>query len=159
MKKHVNWPLTWIPFFWLLLGLGGCASVLLEPPYNSTKPQSTINSPRFSSPARKTFQRIDIRDYIARGKAFWYNVKEHGARTASGQIYDLYGITAAHATLPLMSQVKIKNLRTGRSLVVTINDRLENNNQALIKLSYWAARRLGLIKRSPSKSKIEIRGL
>ena len=150
MEKYVNWALKWLPF--LLLGLGGCASVPLTS--NPTKPQNTL----ISAP-KTTFQQIDIRGYIAQGKAFWYSIKEHGAKTASGKIYDLYGMTAAHATLPLMSQVKITNLRTRHSIIVTINDRLDNNNRALIKLSYWAARRLDLIKRSPSKSKVEIRGL
>ncbi len=97
---------------------------------------------------------IDSRNYMARGVATWYGVKAHGIKTASGQIYDLYGMTAAHASLPLNTRVRVKNLKTGRSMTVTINDRLYSHT-AIIKLSYWAARHLGLTKR-PSQ-KVEVR--
>jgi hypothetical protein len=56
----------------------------------------------------------------------------HGAKTASGQIYDLYALTAAHASLPLLKRVKVKILTTGRCVVVTINDRPDDSN-VLIK--------------------------
>ena len=98
----------------------------------------------------------DSRGYITQGIATWYKRSEHGKRTSSGQIYDLYGMTAAHATLPILTQVKVKNLRTGRSVIVTVNDRL-NDKYAVIKLSYWAARHLRLTKRHSQK--IEVVGL
>jgi len=94
-------------------------------------------------------------DYVAQGTASWYGIAAHGTKTASGQIYDLYGMTAAHATLPLLTQVKVKNIRTGQSVVVTINDRLDDD-LFLIKLSYWAARRLGLDE-NPLQA-VEVRG-
>lgn len=97
---------------------------------------------------------IDSRNYMARGVATWYGIKAHGTKTASGQIYDLYGMTAAHASLPLNTRVRVRNLKTGRSMTVTINDRLYSHS-AIIKLSYWAARHLGLTKR-PSQ-KVEVR--
>jgi len=82
-----------------------------------------------------------------KGKAIWYSVQEHGKKTASGEVYDLYDMTAAHANLPLLSKVKVKNVRTGRSVIVTINDRLAENDDAVIKLSYHAARKLKLLKK------------
>lgn len=108
-------------------------------------------------PARKKIYPIspNIYGYIAQGNAFWYQLPEHGAKTASGEIYDLYGLTAAHATLPFWSRVKVTNLRTGRSVIVTINDR-HYSRHALIKLSFWAARHLGLTRRN---SLVEVRGL
>jgi rare lipoprotein A len=93
--------------------------------------------------------------YIEQGNARWYEVTENGAKTASGDIYDLYEMTAAHATLPLFSRVRVTNLRTGQQVIVTINDRLADT-RALIKLSYTAASRLGLIT---NNSPVEIRGL
>jgi len=98
----------------------------------------------------------DSRGYIKQGTASWYRLNEHGAKTTSGQIYDLYGMTAAHASLPIPTRVRVKNLRTGRSVIVTVNDRLYYNS-TLIKLSYWAARRLKLTKR-PSQ-RIEVIGM
>jgi rare lipoprotein A len=88
--------------------------------------------------------------------ASWYGLSEHGAKTASGEVYDLYNMTAAHASLPLHTRVRVKNLRTGKSVIVTINDRL-SDNQALIKLSYYTARRLGLL--NSAAPEVEIRGL
>jgi len=96
-----------------------------------------------------------VTNYVSQGTASWYDIAAHGTKTASGQIYDLYGMTAAHASLPLMTQVKVKNIRTGNSVVVTINDRLDDE-QLLIKLSYWAAHLLGLDK-NPSQV-VEVRG-
>jgi rare lipoprotein A len=93
---------------------------------------------------------------VARGSASWYSIAAHGAKTTSGQIFNLYGMTAAHATLPLLTQVKVKNIRTGDSVVVTINDRLDEE-RVLIKLSYWAARRIGLDKKTSQL--LEVRGL
>jgi len=86
-----------------------------------------------------------VRNYMARGSASKYRLGNHGTKTASGEIYDLYGMTAAHASLPFLTKVRVKNLRNGRSVVVTITDRLYDNSK-LIKLSYWAARKLNLIK-------------
>jgi len=112
------------------------------------------------TPLKKTLvvspsQQEVVDNYVAQGTASWYDIAAHGTKTTSGQIYDLYGMTAAHASLPLLTQVKVKNIRTGNSVVVTINDRLDDE-QLLIKLSYWAARRLGLDK-NPSQV-VEVRG-
>jgi rare lipoprotein A (peptidoglycan hydrolase) len=86
-----------------------------------------------------------VRNYMARGSASKYRLGNHGTKTANGDIYDLYGMTAAHASLPFLTKVRVKNLANGRSVVVTITDRLYDNSK-LIKLSYWAARNLKLIK-------------
>ncbi len=97
----------------------------------------------------------DSSGYLERGSAKWYQVTEHGAKTASGEIYDLYDMSAGHATLPLLSRVQVTNIRTGRSVIVTINDRISDSN-ALIKLSYHAARQLGLVN---NNTLVEVRGL
>jgi len=91
---------------------------------------------------------ISRSENLAKGRAIWYSVQEHGKKTASGDVYDLYDMTAAHASLPLLSKVKVKNIHTGRSVIVTINDRLAENDDAVIKLSYHAARKLNLLKKS-----------
>lgn len=87
----------------------------------------------------------DARGYHERGIASWYGRKFNGRRTASGEPYDMYAMTAAHRTLPLPSYVRIRNLQNGRSVVVRVNDRGPFLHNRLIDLSYTAAARLGVL--------------
>jgi rare lipoprotein A len=77
--------------------------------------------------------------------ASWYGTKFHGKRTSSGEPYDLYGMTAAHKTLPLPTYVEITNLRNDRSVIVKVNDRGPFHDDRLIDLSYTAAVKLGIV--------------
>ncbi len=81
-----------------------------------------------------------------KGLASWYGYRFHGRRTASGEVYNMYAMTAAHRTLPLGTYVRVKNLKNGRSVIVKINDRGPFVRGRIIDLSYEAARRLGMIK-------------
>lgn len=83
--------------------------------------------------------------YRERGVASWYGKKFHGRRTSNGEAYDMYGMTAAHKTLPLPSYVRVRNLNNGKSVIVRVNDRGPFLNNRLIDLSYAAAARLGII--------------
>jgi rare lipoprotein A len=65
----------------------------------------------------------DARRYQAIGPASWYGTKFHGQATANGETYDLYGMTAAHKTLPLPSYVRVTNLENGKSAILRVNDR------------------------------------
>ena len=87
-----------------------------------------------------------IAAFQQRGKASWYGRKFHGKRTASGEVYDMYKMTAAHPTLPIPSYVRVKNLDNDRSVVVRINDRGPFLRGRVIDLSYAAAHRLGYIE-------------
>ncbi|PZA06941.1 MULTISPECIES: septal ring lytic transglycosylase RlpA family protein [unclassified Meiothermus] len=78
------------------------------------------------------------------GLAAWYGSKFHGRTTASGEPYDMYALTAAHRSLPFGTQVRVTNPRTGRSVVVRINDRGPFTPGFIIDLSYAAAQRIGL---------------
>ncbi|MFK5969920.1 MAG: RlpA-like double-psi beta-barrel domain-containing protein [Candidatus Marithrix sp.] len=122
-------------------------------------PRKNISRPKYLKQPSSNYvpnKPNSIKSYIAKGYATQYQLAENGIRTTSGQIYDMYNMTAAHVNLPLMSNVRVKNLRTGRSVIVTINDRLYHN-QKIIKLSYIAANSLNLL-RNPSQL-LEIRGL
>ena len=66
---------------------------------------------------------ISANEYSEVGIASWYGTKFHGKQTANGEVYDLYGMTAAHKTLPLPSYVKVTNRRNNRSTVLRVNDR------------------------------------
>ncbi len=65
----------------------------------------------------------ELEPYKERGVASWYGRRYHGNNTASGEIYDMYAMTAAHPTLPIPSYARITNLENGRSVIVRFNDR------------------------------------
>jgi rare lipoprotein A len=79
-----------------------------------------------------------------RSNASWYGSEFHGKKTASGQTYDMYAMTAAHQTLPLLSYAKVTNLKNHRSVVVRINDRGSFHGKRDMDLSYAAAKELGI---------------
>jgi rare lipoprotein A len=117
--------------------------------------RETVAYPDYSSRRRREEPlNSAFRNYVEQGFAAWYGLEDHGAKTASGQVHDLYGMTAAHASLPFNTRVRVRNLNTDQSIVVTINDRLYDDS-VLIKLSYWKARSLGLTKH-PSQN-VEVR--
>jgi peptidoglycan lytic transglycosylase len=79
------------------------------------------------------------------GDASWYGAAHQGRRTASGEPYDMYGLTAAHLTLPLGTHVLVTNMKNGRSVEVRVNDRGPTVAGRVIDLSYAAARALGAV--------------
>ncbi len=79
-----------------------------------------------------------------KGEASWYGRPYHGRRTASGEIYDMYALTAAHRTLPFGTRVEVTRRDNHRSVVVRINDRGPFVKHRIIDLSYAAARKIGL---------------
>ena len=83
--------------------------------------------------------------YSERGIASWYGTKFHGHRTSSGEPYDMYGMSAAHKTLPLPTYARVTNLHNGKSVVVKINDRGPFHDNRIIDLSYAAASRLDIL--------------
>src|SRR5204863_2980200 len=84
-----------------------------------------------------------VQPYRQRGTASWYGKKFHGQRTASGEPYDMYAMTAAHPTLPIPSYARVTRVATGRSAIVRINDRGPFHQGRMIDLSYAAALKLG----------------
>ena len=83
---------------------------------------------------------------IARGLASWYGEPFHGRRTASGEVFDMNALTAAHKTLPFGTRVRVFNPATGLQVVVRINDRGPFTGGRIIDLSRAAAERIGLIR-------------
>lgn len=93
-----------------------------------------------------------------RGMASWYGEDFHGRPTASGEIYDMHGITAAHRSLPLGTVVKVVNVRNGRQVIVEVNDRGPYKKGRIIDLSYGAAKRLGMARAGVGVVECEIVG-
>jgi rare lipoprotein A len=84
--------------------------------------------------------------YDERGVASWYGPDFHGKRTASGEAYDMYAMTAAHKTLPVPCYARVTNLANGRSVIVRVNDRGPFVGNRIIDLSYAAAARLDMLR-------------
>ncbi len=95
--------------------------------------------------------------YRAEGMASWYGTKFHGRKTASGEAYDMYAMSAAHRTLPLPSFLRVTNLSNQRSVIVKVNDRgpFVNPDQRIVDLSYAAASRLGIVATGTARVRLE----
>jgi rare lipoprotein A len=86
----------------------------------------------------------------------WASYYKHGKRTANGERFNPSGLTAAHRTLPFGTKVRVKNERTGKSVVVRINDRGPFIKGRIIDLSQGAASQVGLVKSGVDKVSIEV---
>jgi rare lipoprotein A len=84
--------------------------------------------------------------YTQRGPASWYGRQFHGKPTASGELYDMYGMTAAHPTLPIPSYLRVRNPANGREVIVRVNDRGPFHSDRILDLSYTAALKLDLLR-------------
>jgi rare lipoprotein A len=125
------------------------------------KPPADLDSIPEPTPRIEPLRRATMRPYVAlgrsytpmtalapykeRGLATWYGRRYHGKQTSSGEIYDMYAMTAAHPTLPLPSYARVTHLKTGKSIVVRVNDRGPFHEGRIIDLSYTAAHRLGIL--------------
>ena len=97
----------------------------------------------------------DSKGFRQRGVASWYGTKFHGRKTANGETYDMYAMTAAHKTLPIPSYVRVTNLNNQRSVIVRVNDRGPFHQGRIIDLSYAAATKLGITRTGTGYVEIE----
>ncbi|RON84047.1 septal ring lytic transglycosylase RlpA family protein [Pseudomonas fluorescens] len=97
----------------------------------------------------------ESKTYVASGTASWYGTKFHGQNTANGEVYDLYGMSAAHKTLPLPSYVRVTNLDNHKSVILRVNDRGPFYSDRIIDLSYAAAKKLGYAEIGTARVKVE----
>jgi len=93
--------------------------------------------------------------YDRTGIASWYGRKFHGRKTANGERYDMYALSAAHKTLPLPTLVRVTNLENGRQVIVRVNDRGPYVKNRLIDLSYAAARQLGFAGKGTARVRVQ----
>jgi len=96
-----------------------------------------------------------LRPYKERGIASWYGRKFHNGKTATGEAYDMYAMTAAHPTLPLPSYARVTNVATGQSVIVRVNDRGPFHPGRVIDLSFAAAYRLGIAQKGSGEVDVE----
>jgi rare lipoprotein A len=93
--------------------------------------------------------------FVQRGQASWYGKKFHGQRTSSGELYDMYKMSAAHPTLPIPSYARVTSVGNGQSVVVRINDRGPFHASRVIDVSYTAALKLGLLDKGSHEVEVE----
>jgi rare lipoprotein A len=104
----------------------------------------------------KTYTPItDDQPFTQVGIGSWYGKKFHGQRTSSGELYDMYKMTAAHPTLPIPSYARLTNMVSGAAVIVRINDRGPFHASRAIDVSYTAALKLGLLGKGSHELKIE----
>lgn len=106
---------------------------------------------------KKYYPREDP-NYSKTGSASWYGPNFHGRLTANGEVYDQFGLSAAHPTLPLPSYAKVTNLENGSSVTVRINDRGPFSKNRIIDLSARAAQLLGYEHKGVAKVRVEYVG-
>jgi rare lipoprotein A len=122
------------------------------------EPRSRYGNPPFYEVFGKRYYVLSSSaDYVERGVASWYGPGFHQVRTSTHEPYDMFGMTAAHRTLPLPAYVRVTNLQNGRSVVVRVNDRGPFVGNRIIDLSYTAASRLDMLRNGTAM--VEVRSI
>lgn len=126
-------------------------------------PSATLKTEPYHARANRPYSALGQRytpmnsyvPYKKQGIASWYGKRFHGKKTSTGEIYDMYAMTAAHTILPIPSYAKVTNPANGRSVIVRINDRGPFKHKRLIDLSYAAAHQLRLIDQGSGLVEVE----
>lgn len=122
------------------------------------EPRSKRGNPAFYEVmGQRYFVKSTAAGYVERGVASWYGPGFHQEFTSNGEPYDMYGMTAAHKTLPLPCFVQVTNLGNGKSVVLRVNDRGPFKERRIIDLSYTAAAKLDVLRAGTAL--VEVRAL
>jgi len=127
----------------------------LAEPKPAPEPMNTQANQPYSVFGREYVPLVTPGPYRRQGTASWYGRKFHGQRTSSGEVYDMFALTAAHPTLPIPSYARIVNLHNGRSIVVRINDRGPFSSGRIMDVSYATAHRLGFVQEALANIEVE----
>lgn len=131
-----------IQLFSILLGISiivGCSSAVR---FSKDESNSDVNNKNESL------------DYYEVGEASFYASEFDGKKTASGEVYDMNQLTAAHPVLPFGTKLKVTNLKNNKSVIVRVNDRMPEYKGRVIDLSYRAAKEIEMLKDGIQKVKI-----
>ena len=136
--------------------ISACAGREVPPtPLAATAPTSALSAPvPVREPELEPVQG-PVPNYRETGMAAWYGKELHGKQTANGDVFDMYGLSAAHRTLPLGTVVHVTNLDNSKSITVRINDRGPFLKSRSLDLSYGAAKELGFAAQGTARVKIE----
>ncbi len=142
--------------FFIIILLSGCLTQFPFDETEETDSQTSAGNPSSYYLRGQSYKVLAFSEnFKQQGIASWYGDDFHGKKTSNGEIYDMYGMTAAHKTLPIPSYVKVTNLKTMRSIVVRINDRGPYHDNRIIDLSYAAAQKLDIHQPGIEQVKIE----
>lgn len=169
--KHWRAGTAWIAFVIVVLIFAGCGVIVerdgpgrtLSPgKIKDAVPRKEARS-KYGNPesyvvlGQRYYTLKTAQGFSERGVASWYGKKFHGRKTSSGEIYDMYKMTAAHKGLPLPTYVQVRNLDNGRTAVVKVDDRGPFHDNRIIDLSYAAALKLDVADKGTAF--VEIRAL
>lgn len=133
--------------FVLVLGIfTGCSSTA-----RFTSEKKPTRKPEATSPVP-----LKKEEAVLTGVASYYGAKFHGRKTANGETFDMYGLSAAHRLLPFGTRLKVTNLANGKSVVVKVNDRGPFVDDRILDLSYGAAKELDMLGTGLASVQIEI---
>jgi rare lipoprotein A len=145
--------------------LWGCGPTEIETPprgYTSRPPFHGRRAPATQRPytvrGRTYYPIRNAAGFVQVGLASWYGAPFHGRRTSCSEIYNMHGMTAAHKTLPMHTWIKVTSLRTGRSVIVRVNDRGPFVRGRIVDLSFEAAKRLGVVGPGTMRVRLEALG-
>tara|TARA_B100002052_G_C15670510_1_gene501525 strand:- start:112 stop:582 length:471 start_codon:yes stop_codon:yes gene_type:complete len=124
-----------------------------SPRYNS---DSIKNEKQNLSTGKKNKIKFNKKKTVYKGVSSYYGPKFHGKLTANGEVYDMYGITAAHKEIPFNTVARVTNLDNGKSLILRINDRGPYIDGRILDCSYGAAKKLDFINQGTANVKIEV---
>ena len=134
--------------FFVLLIISSCT---VSPRYNANS-----HNHKSSTTKPSNNNNISSNKNIYKGISSWYGPNFHGKLTANGEVFDMYGITAAHKSLPLNTIVRVTNLDNGKSIILRINDRGPYVGDRVLDCSLGAAKKLDFYKEGTAFVKIEI---
>ncbi|EEY34606.1 septal ring lytic transglycosylase RlpA family protein [Pseudoleptotrichia goodfellowii] len=149
----------------ILMGL--ILTLFISLPIKGNNKKLTDDLKKSENKIKTTENRDDIYDeeikeelakysYFQTGTASFYGGKWHGRKTANGEIFDTYKLTAAHKTLPFGTRVRVTNLSNGKSVVVRINNRGPYSKGRIIDLSQAAFSKIENMSKGVTKVKLEI---
>lgn len=142
-------------FFITVIALMLAGTIAINKAQASTTAQKAVWGQAYKVRGQ-TYQPMKSVAYFSQtGKASWYGPGFHGKKTSNGERFDMYGLTAAHRTLPLGTQVRVTNVANGKSVVVRVNDRGPFYGDRVIDLSKGAASKLGFVQNGMAMVKVE----
>lgn len=132
----------------------------IKAPPKRTPPYSRVPATQrpYKINGKKYYPIPSSHGFIQEGIASWYGKKFHGRKTSNGEVYDMYGETAAHKTLPMHTRLLVENLENGKEVIVRINDRGPFVKGRIIDLSLTSAKKLDFIKKGTARVRITALG-
>jgi rare lipoprotein A len=140
----------------VLLLASSCAP---SPRYTSSSSKSSTSLQKNSSTQKTTSKKksnFDTTKKTFTGISSYYGKKFHGKLTANGEIFDMYGLTAAHKEIPLNTIVRVTNLANDKSQILRINDRGPYVGNRILDCSYGAALKLGFVNQGTTEVRIDV---